>query len=312
MNKYVVTGASGFIGGKLVQHLLQLGHTVIGIDKSNFPYDLSTAQRKLFHFSKFDLTGDEAELSKIIGTSDAIFHLSANSSIKMGSVDRNLDLQQNVIVTKNILEAMIVKNAPKRIIFTSSSAVYGQARILPTSEEYGPLQPMSLYAASKLACEALISAYCYMFGLTSLILRLANITGNNDTHGIIYDFKKQIQTDSTKLIILSDGKPRKSYVYVDDCVLAMALGLSFPRKGVEIVNVGNIDQIDVMTIARLFVEIQKLHSTSIDIAGGNPNDGGGWKGDVVNAFMNIDKIRTLGWSPSLNSTETIKKTISLL
>jgi len=196
------------------------------------------------------------------------------------------------------------------LIFTSTSTVYGEPTKIPTPEDYAPLKPISTYGASKLACEALISAYAYTYDFKAIIIRLANIIGPRSKHGVIYDFIQKLNKNPTQLEILGDGTQSKSYLYVSDCIEAMLLGLEKSTEPVEIYNVGSEDQVDVKTIAQIIIEEMGLKNVKLTFTGGV--DGGrGWKGDVKNMLLDIDKIKALGWKPKHNTqqatTETIKE-----
>jgi len=196
------------------------------------------------------------------------------------------------------------------LIFTSTSTVYGEPTKIPTPEDYAPLKPISTYGASKLACEALISAYAYTYDFKAIIIRLANIIGPRSKHGVIHDFIQKLNKNPTQLEILGDGTQSKSYLYVSDCIEAMLLGLEKSTEPVEIYNVGSEDQVDVKTIAQIIIKEMDLKNVKLTFTGGV--DGGrGWKGDVKNMLLDIDKIKALGWKPKHNTqqatTETIKE-----
>ena len=192
------------------------------------------------------------------------------------------------------------------LIFTSTSTVYGEPTKIPTPEDYAPLKPISTYGASKLACEALISAYAYTYGFKAIIYRLANIVGPRSKHGVIYDFIQKLNKNPKELEIRGDGTQNKSYLYISDCIEAMLLGLEKTTEQVEIYNVGSENQVDVKTIAQIIIEEMGLKNVKLTFTGGV--DGGrGWKGDVKNMLLDIDKIKALGWKPKLNSKQAIKK-----
>ena len=192
------------------------------------------------------------------------------------------------------------------LIFTSTSTVYGEPTKIPTPEDYAPLKPISTYGASKLACEALISAYAYTYGFNAIIIRLANIVGPRSKHGVIYDFIQKLNKNPTQLEILGDGTQNKSYLYISDCIEAMLLGPEKTTEPVEIYNVGSEDQIDVKTIAEIVAEEMGLENVEFKFTGGV--DGGrGWKGDVKNMLLDISKIKTLGWKPKHNSEQAMRR-----
>ena len=211
-----------------------------------------------FRFFKADLL-DAVSLG-MLPRYDAVYHLAAHPEVNP-SRSRPVDhFNQNITATFNLLEKL--KNAkPKILAFASTSTVYGEASQIPTPENYSPLEPISTYGSSKLACEALISSYAHMFGFKAVIFRLANIIGPNSTHGIIFDFVRKLQSDPSSLDVLGDGEQSKSYLYVDDCISAMHLALKKARKKVEVFNVGSDDRIRVKSIASLVLDEMNLKKT---------------------------------------------------
>jgi UDP-glucose 4-epimerase len=212
------------------------------------------------------------------------------------------------LTTFNVLEAMRKSEAAKLIVFFSSSTVYGEPKEIPTSEDYAPLLPISVYGASKLGCEALISAYCHTFGVRGLTFRLANIVGGRSAHGVIVDFIRKLQKNPGELEILGDGNQSKSYLYVDDLVNAVFLVLKDflgRRETVEVYNVGSLDRVDVRRIAELVCGEMRLRDVRFRFTGGV--DGGrGWKGDVKMMLLSVDKLLNLGWRPRSNSEEAVR------
>src|SRR3972149_4668366 len=204
--KIIVTGGAGFIGSHIVDRLLTLGNQVTVIDNlssGKMEFLKAHARDPNFKFVKLDILEKE-KLKKTIAEADMIYHLAANPDVRLGADDTRVHLEQNIIATYNLLEVMRI-NKLKNIVFTSTSTVYGEATITPTPEDYGPLIPISLYGASKLACEALITSYCHTFEMNSWIFRFANIVGPRRTHGIIIDFINKLGKDPDSLEILGDG-----------------------------------------------------------------------------------------------------------
>src|SRR4030067_2169815 len=224
--KIIVTGGAGFIGSNLVDRLLLRGNEVIVIDNlssGKMEFLKEHIENPDFKFIRLDLLKLD-DLKKTVKDADAVFHLAANPDVRLGASDTKVHLEQNIIVTYNLLEAMRV-NKIKNILFTSTSTIYGEATIIPTPENYGPLVPISLYGASKLACEALITSYCSTFDMRSWIFRFANIVGERGTHGIIIDFINKLRKNPEILEILGDGKQNKSYIHVYDCVEAILFAM---------------------------------------------------------------------------------------
>lgn len=304
--KALVTGGAGCIGSELVKELLKRGYTVTVLD------NLSSGKSE--HIEEFAqkvefVEGDLLDLHVLDSTmsgKDIVFHLAANPDIKFISGDRtDKDLQQNTISTYNILDAMR-KHGVKKIIFSSSSVVYGKADKMPTPEDYGPLQPTSLYGASKLACEGLISAYCHMFGMQGWIFRFANIVGDKSRkkgRTVISDFIFKLKQNPAELEILGDGKQSKSYLLVDDCVAGMLFALEHSNDTVNIFNLSTTDAIDVDQIASVITEEMGLTNVEFKHAGSS----GGWPGDITIFLLDVSKMKKLGWAAKRSSEEAVRE-----
>lgn len=308
-NKIIVTGGAGFIGSHLIDRMLLRGDEVVVIDnlssgKMDFLKD--HVENPDFKFIRLDLL-DLEELKKYVLDADAVFHLAANPDVRLGVSDTRVHLEQNIIATYNLLEAMRI-NKIKNILFTSTSTVYGEAMLIPTPEEYGPLVPISLYGASKLACEALITSYCSTFDMNSWLFRFANIVGPRGTHGIIVDFMNKLRKNPGSLEILGDGKQRKSYLHVYDCIEAILFAIENSNEMVNIFNIGSVDTISATEIGRIVVEEMGLEDVEFKYTGGSR----GWKGDVSKMMLSIDKIRSLGWKPVSNSEKSVRDAVRSL
>jgi UDP-glucose 4-epimerase len=304
----LITGGAGFIGSHLVDRLMESGVNVTVLDNLSAG-KLSNISRWLdnsrFKFIMGDML-NPGDVKKSMGNCEIVFHLAANPDVRIGAFNTRIDYEQNILATYNLLEAMRESECCKIIVFTSTSTVYGEAKKMPTPEDYGPLKPISLYGASKLACEALISGYSHLFGFKSVICRLANIVGSRSGHGVIYDFINKLRSNPKTLEVLGDGTQRKSYLYVDDCIEALLIASEKSREQVEIYNVGSEDTVNVATIARIVIEDMGLSNVEIKYTGGM--DGGrGWKGDVKEMLLDISKIKRLGWKPKLNSAEAVRR-----
>jgi UDP-glucose 4-epimerase len=212
------------------------------------------------------------------------------------------------LATFNLLEAIRKNGKPKTLVFASTSTVYGEAKLVPTREDYAPLIPISTYGASKLACEALITSYAYTFNHRALILRLANIIGPRSNHGVIVDFIKKIRANPRELTILGDGNQEKSYMYISDCIEAIThLTETFSKstEKVDLFNVGSNDKVTVAQIAKTVSEEMNTPNIEYKFTGGV--DGGrGWKGDVKIMQLSIDKLVKTGWKPSNSSKQAVK------
>jgi UDP-glucose 4-epimerase len=302
--KIIVTGGAGFIGSHLVNKLLSTNDEVTVIDNlSSGKLELLDMTNPNLNFIKLDMLDTEA-LGVAIHDSDTIFHLAANPEVRLGVTNTKVHLEQNVIVTYNLLEAMRI-NGQKNIVFTSTSTVYGDVDVIPTPENYGPLIPISLYGASKLACEALITSYCHTFDMNSWIFRFANIVGPNGTHGIIIDFINKLKKEPRSLEILGDGKQNKSYIHVSDCIDAILFAVENSHDMANIFNIGSEDTTSSTDIGKIVVEEMGLNNVQFSYTGGNR----GWKGDVPKMMLSIDKIKKLGWKPVYNSENSLRNAV---
>jgi UDP-glucose 4-epimerase len=303
-----VTGGAGFIGSSLVDRLLSDGHEVVAYD--NF----STGQREFLvqavNNPRFTLIEgdvlDSERLTRGMKDVEVVFHLAANADVRFGTQHPRKDLEQNTIATFNVLEAMRA-NGVKRIAFSSTGSVYGEAAVFPTPEDAAfPLQT-SLYGASKLAGEGLIAAYGAGFGFEGCIFRFVSILGERYTHGHVFDFYRSLRGDATRLRVLGDGHQRKSYLYIGDCLDAMLLAMENTRGEVQVFNLGTdhycrvVDSIGWIT-ERLGV------SPTLEFSGGDR----GWIGDNPFIFLDCSKIRRLGWTPTLTIREGVWRTLDYL
>ena len=305
--KVLVTGGAGFIGSHLVDALMRRGADTTVLDNLSHGTKNNVA-RWLGHPNFTFITGDCLEprdVRRAINGCKIVLHLAANPEVRIGAVDTRVDFEQNIIATYTLLEEIRRSEKAKTVAFTSTSTVYGEAELLPTPEDYGPLKPISLYGGSKLACEALISAYCHMFSMRGVIFRFANIVGSRSRHGVIYDFIQKLTENPGELEILGDGRQTKSYLLVEDCVDALLFGLEHAKERVEIFNTGPEDQIDVTTIAKVVSEEMGLQDVEFRYTGG-VEGGRGWIGDVKVMLLDISKLKKLGWRPEHNSSESIR------
>lgn len=313
MEKIFITGAAGFIGSHVTDRLLADGKTVVGWD--NF----ATGQRRflrdaLAHQNFTLIEGDNLDLpalTQAMAGCDTVFHLAANADVRFGLDHPSKDLQQNTIATFNVLEAMRA-NGIKRIAFSSTGSVYGEAAVIPTPEDAPfPIQT-SLYASSKLAGESMISSYCEGYKFEGYIFRFVSILGERYTHGHIFDFYKQLLEHPDRLKILGDGLQRKSYLYVQDCVTAMlhVIGqgtASKAKHGVDIYNLGTPEYVQVKDSVRYICSALELNP-KLEYTGGER----GWVGDNPFIFLDTQKIQNTGWKSSLTIEQGIKRTLQWL
>jgi len=313
MENVLVTGGGGFIGSHLIDALMSYEARVCVLDNLSAG-TLQNIERWLKHsrftFVKSDLL-NPVEFAGLKDEYDVVFHLAANPEVRVGSANPEIHFHENLVATHNLLEYVRKTQKNPILVFTSTSTIYGEPTRIPTPEDYAPLKPISVYGATKLASEALITAYTLTYGFKAIIYRLANIIGPRSNHGVIYDFVQKLQKNPKELKILGDGTQTKSYLYVTDCTEAMLLGLEKSTERVGIYNVGSEDQINVKTIAKIVTKEMKLKNVKLRLTGGV--DGGrGWRGDVKNMFLDIARIKSLGWKPQLNSEQAVKKTAKVL
>jgi UDP-glucose 4-epimerase len=307
--KALVTGAAGFIGSNLVDRLLAEGHTVAGIDsfvtgKREFLENALRAEG--FRLVEADLLNDAAALNDAMAGADFVFHLAANADVRFGTEHPRKDLEQNLLVTWSVLEAMRA-NGVRRIAFASTGSVYGEPDVFPTPETCPfPIQT-SLYGASKAGAEALIEAYAEGFGVLAHIFRFVSILGERYTHGHIFDFYRQLLQHPDHLHVLGDGHQRKSYLYVQDCIDAILIAIQNSGAKVNIFNLGMDEFCEVNDSIRWI-------TTHLGLAPQPTYAGGkrGWIGDSPFIFLDCARIRALGWRPRLNIQQAVVKTLEYL
>lgn len=307
--KYFVTGGAGFIGSNMVDRLL--------LDEKNevVVYDDFSTGRKEFLKEAFEnkqftlVVGDTLDLETLTAAMDGsefVFHFAANADVRMGCEHPRKDLEQNTIATHNVLEAMRNNNIYK-IAFSSTGSVYGETEVVPTPETAPfPIQT-SLYGASKVAGESLIAAYCEGFGFMAYIFRFVSILGERYTHGHVFDFYKKLKENPNSLYILGDGKQRKSYLYVQDCLDAILFAIEKADNKVNIFNLGTDEYCEVKNSAGWIAEKMGC-SPVLEYAGGEQ----GWIGDNPFIYLNTEKIRSLGWKPEKTIKDGVLKTVEFL
>ncbi|MGD0410329.1 MAG: NAD-dependent epimerase/dehydratase family protein [Verrucomicrobiota bacterium] len=313
MRQIFITGAAGFIGSNLVDRLLAVGKTVVGYD--NFSTGQKNFLEEALKNNNFKLVeGDNLDLpalTKAMAGCDTVFHLAANADVRFGLEHPSKDLQQNTVATFNVLEAMRA-NAIQRIAFSSTGSVYGEAEEIPTPEDARFPVQTSLYAASKLCGEGMISSYCEGFKFEGYIFRFVSILGERYSHGHVFDFYKQLLDHPDRLKVLGDGSQRKSYLYVQDCVSAMLRVINLgtakkARHGVEIYNLGAEEYMQVNNSIACICAALGL-KPDLQYTGGSR----GWVGDNPFIFLDTKKIRSTGWNTSLTIAQAIGRTLQWL
>ena len=301
--KHFITGGAGFIGSHLIEKLLKDGRRVTVYDNLSLGHIENIAshlKNKNFKFVKGDLL-DFKKLKKAMEDHNIVWHFAANTDIRKGNKMTDLDLKNCTIATRNVLEAMRQLKIDK-ILFPSSSTVYGDKGSIYLSESDGPLLPICLYGAGKLACEGLISAYSYLFSIKAWIFRFGNVVGARMDHGVIFDFIQKLKKNPKELLILGDGRQEKNFFTVENCIGGMLFAFNKSKKQCDVYNLGNDSFTSVKKIAQIVIEEMGLKDVKFKYTGGKA----GWKGDVPVAHYNIEKIKKLGWQPRYTSDEAVR------
>jgi UDP-glucose 4-epimerase len=304
-----VTGGAGFIGSNLCDHLVKKNYNVIALDnlKTGKLFFLKNLKnKKNFKFINIDLK-NKNKLTQLIKKNSIVFHLSANADVRNGINNRYIDLKENVIVTHNVLEACI-KNNVKKIIFSSTGSVYGEAKQIPTVEDNNyPIQT-SLYANSKNCCEGLITTYSKYFGIKYSIFRFVSVLGPRYTHGHVIDFYRNLLKDRLTLKIIGNGLQKKSYMHVDDCCRALLMSIKNKKFDNQILNLGSKEWITINKSIKIICNKLNLNPKIVR----QKNKKSGWPGDNPKIFLSTKKINKLGWSAKKSIKISIQETIDYL
>jgi len=304
--RFFIAGGAGFVGSHFTDHLLAGGASGVTL------YDNFTSGQE-WHFRQHRgdarlsvVRGEVGALDALVAAMrghDAVIHLASNPDIARAATEPDVDFWQGTVLTNNVVEGMRRAGVP-RLIYASGSGVYGDLGAREVHEDHGPLLPISTYGASKLAGEALISAYCHMFGLRAVAFRFANVVGPRQTHGVGFDFIRRLRADPSKLRILGDGTQSKSYIHVDDIIRAVMLAHRELRGPYQVFNVGTGDAITVNEIADLACEVLGLDPAKVarEHTGGDR----GWKGDVPVVRLSTERIRALGWKCERSSRAALE------
>ncbi len=307
---YFVTGAAGFIGSHMVERLLADGHSVTGYD------DLSSGRKEWMGHLQSDprftfIQANLLELEKLTQAMeghDVVIHLAANTDIRRGNSDYRIDLDNCILATYNVLEAMRSNNVGE-LLFASSATVYGDQWEEPLDEAKGPLLPISLYGAAKLSCESIISAYCHLNDIRAWIFRFGNVVGARMGHGVLYDFIAKLRRNPQELEVLGDGEQQKNYFMVEDCIEGMLYSFrNVNEKPCDVFNLGTATNTQVATIAHIVAEEMGLRDTKLRYTGGRR----GWPGDQPRIYYDTDKMRQLGWQAKHSSTEAVRIAVKRL
>lgn len=303
MTRYFVTGGAGFIGSHLVDRLMEEGNQVTVYDnlvsgnKKDIEHHLG---KKNFRFVEADLLDSEM-LKEAMKGHEVVWHLGANTDIPGGNRITDLDLNNCTVATHNVLEAMRFNNIDK-ILFASSACVYGDTPPVALTETFGPLLPINLYGAGKLACEGLISAYSHLFGIKAWMFRFANVVGARMGHGVIYDFIQKLKRNPNELEILGDGNQEKPFFLVEDCIEGMLYAFHNSNTQYDVYNLGVNSFTKVTQLAKIVVEEMNLNNVKFKYTGGER----GWPGDVPVVHFNVEKMQRLGCEARHSSDEAVR------
>ena len=308
--KVLVTGGAGFIGSHLVDKLINEGYRVRVAD--NLSSGRLENLKKYLESNTIELViGDLKDLQtalKVVESVDVVFHFAANPEVRVSTTNPEIHFNENVLATFNLLEAMRKKNV-KELVFASSSSVYGEPEEIPVGED-APIRPVSVYGASKAACENLIHAYSKLYRIKAVVLRYANVVGSRLRHGVVWDFVNKLKRDPEKLEILGDGKQIRSYIYVDDAVEATLLAWRESADYFRVFNVASEDWITVDEVADEVIKtmglsnVKKIYKPILH--------GVGWPGDVKRIALDITKLSTLGFKLSMNSLKAVRESVKRL
>ena len=301
----LVTGGAGFIGSHVVDHLLSRGAAVTVYDNFTTGRRSFVPQRAHLTIVEGDLL-DQPRLDEAMRGVDFVFHLAANADIKENLKDPRKCIDQNIVATQNVLEAMRTAGA-KEVAFSSTGSVYGEATVIPTPEDAPFPVQTSIYATSKVAAEGLLSSYALGFGFRTWVFRFVSLLGPRYTHGHVVDFWRQLARDPTKLHVLGNGKQKKSYLHVGDCVAAMLVAIDRARDPINVFNLGHEGWIDVNESIAVITRTMGV-SPVLEYAGGDR----GWVGDSPKILLDTSRIRALGWKPSRGIEESVAETLRFL
>ncbi|MEM1606599.1 MAG: SDR family NAD(P)-dependent oxidoreductase [Candidatus Bathyarchaeia archaeon] len=303
----LVTGGAGFIGSHLVDRLVNDGFKVRVLDNlssgrlENLRRHIGSLQVEILNV---DLKDSWKTLEAVRGA-NAVFHFAANPEVRVSATNPDIHFNENIVATFNLLEALR-RSDVKEIVFASSSSVYGEPKSIPVSEE-APIKPVSVYGASKAACESLMHAYSCLYGIKAVILRYANVVGPRLKHGAVYDFIIKLLRDPSTLEVLGDGTQTRSYIHVMDAIDATMTAWRRSENTFEVYNVGSEDWVSVNEVADVIIEVMGL--SGVKRVYRPTLHGVGWLGDVKRIALSISKIKALGWQPKMRSREALAEAV---
>jgi UDP-glucose 4-epimerase len=309
-HNFFIVGGAGFIGSHFTDRLLSDPDTQRVTLYDNFSSGREWHYAQHLHDPRFAVVrGDVKDLPRLASAMvghELVIHLASNPDIARAATEPDIDFREGTFLTQQVVEAMR-RSGARRILYASGSGVYGDLGTLESYEDYGPMIPVSTYGASKLAGEALISSYCYMFGMTGCAFRFGNVVGPRQTHGVGFDFVRRLIAEPSRLRILGDGSQSKSYIHVENVVDAVLTAHRKATQPFQVYNVATGDYITVSEIARLAAEVVGLPPDRIklEFTGGDR----GWKGDVPIVRLNTDRIQQLGWTCSRTSKEALRQSM---
>ncbi len=303
--RVVVTGGAGFIGSHLADALVPEADVVL-VD--SFAAGSSENVAAVVHAGAKVVRRDllRGDLRPVFRRAQTVYHFAANPDVRLGKDGPKAHVEQNVLMTYRVLEACRANHVP-RVVFASTSTVYGEAKVVPTPEDYGMCEPISLYGASKLACESLLSAYAHTYGMQAIVFRMANVVGGRSGHGVVHDLVAKLLRNPKRLeIIGSDPGTSKSYVHIKDTLAGYRAGISAAREPFTVFNLGSEDAISVRALADSICRELGLDGVEYSWTGGF-GAGRGWVGDVRTMALSIDRLKGTGWRPGLTSEQAVAR-----
>ena len=304
-DRIVITGGAGFIGSHLADDLVPEADVVL-VDSfsAGTRENIADAVKAGARVVRRDLV--RGDLRPLFRRATTVYHLAANPDVRPGKEGPKAHIEQNVLMTYRVLEACRANHVP-RIVFASTSTVYGEAKVVPTPEDYGMCEPISLYGGSKLACESLVSAYAHTYGIQSVVFRMANIVGGRSGHGVVHDLVAKLLRDPKRLEILG-SKPgtSKSYLHIEDTIAGYRAGVAAAQGPLTVYNLGSEDAISVRTIADAICREMGLDDVEYSWTGGS-GSGRGWVGDVRTMALSIARLKATGWRPAMTSEQSVAR-----